>query len=244
MTDIPSWAYLLLMSQGLSFPMDFPMGRIFGVSIRIHITLIIYGYYIATTSRLGFNLGLVLFVISFASVLLHEFGHVFATRAVGGTSGLVVLWPLGGLAFTHVPHRPFAHFFSTICGPLVNVLLFIPSLIWLYLRGAGLAFEGVEKLGTVDFLVWYTAVSNLAMLIFNLIPAYPMDGGRILQSMLWPIMGYKWSMLISSIIAIICYIVMLIIAIWYEQWLLAAISVFLGIQAVSIVRQILSQPHS
>ncbi|MDK3156651.1 site-2 protease family protein [Kamptonema cortianum] len=181
------------MSKASPLGMDFPICRIFGVQIRADITLVIIGGLYAYSFG-GIKMGLIAFVMIFGSVLMHEFGHIFATRAVGGHSDMVVLWPFGGLAYTWVPPRPLANFIVTVCGPLVNLILLA--------LGYGIAYAGLvsgaESLELLEFFIWI----NFLLMVFNLIPAFPMDGGRILQSILWPILGYRRSLMVSSMIGI------------------------------------------
>ena len=118
----------------------------------------------------------------FLIVTLHEFGHALACRQVGGTSNQIVLWPLGGVAYVNAPPRPGATLWSIAAGPLVNVALF-PIL-------SGLAFLG-RSLGWAEAMpnayAWLVAVSwiNVGLLIFNILPIYPLDGGQILRALLW-----------------------------------------------------------
>src|SRR6201987_2633438 len=126
-------------------------------------------------SSIGWNVAeyLGLFLI----VLLHEFGHALACRQVGGRANQIVLWPLGGVAYVDPPPRPGATLWSIAAGPLVNVAL-LPLLYGalLFGRSAGwpLAMPDLYKLvRSISFI-------NLGLLIFNILPIYPLDGGQIL----------------------------------------------------------------
>jgi Zn-dependent protease len=112
-----------------------PMGRLFGINIRVHLLFPVVA--LGLVLRVAFqkdvppNLwveAVFLVVILFVSVLLHEFGHCFAARAVDGDANEILLWPLGGLAFVEVPHTPRANFIATAGGPAVNVLLALIAL--------------------------------------------------------------------------------------------------------------------
>ncbi len=132
----------------------------------------------------------------FVIVLLHEFGHAFATRQVGGQAENILLWPFGGIAFVNAPPRPGAHLWSIAAGPLVNVAL-IPVL-WLATR-YGLPLDASEDF--VKFAVTLQFI-NIALLIFNVLPVYPMDGGQILQALLWFRLGYAKALLIASAVGL------------------------------------------
>jgi Zn-dependent protease len=109
---------------------SFPLGRLFGINIRVHLffPLVAIGLIFRVACQKDTLPGLwvvacILMALLFVSVLLHEFGHCFGARAVDGDANEVLLWPLGGLAHTEVPHTPRANFITTAAGPAVNVLL-------------------------------------------------------------------------------------------------------------------------
>jgi Zn-dependent protease len=136
----------------------------------------------------------------FAIVLLHEFGHSLACRQTGGTADQIVLWPLGGIAFVNPPRRPGAVLWSIAAGPLVNVAL-VPvfELLWIFAGQAGLADNAPDTFR----LLWMIRRINLALLIFNMLPVYPLDGGQILQALLWFPLGEIRSLQIASVIGLI-----------------------------------------
>jgi Zn-dependent protease len=140
------------------------------------------------------------YVALFAIVTLHEFGHSLACRQVGGNAERIVLWPLGGVAYVDPPQRPGATLWSIAAGPLVNVAL-VPVLFGLILVGnsAGLAET------SPDAAAWLRAVAriNFGLLVFNLLPVYPLDGGQILRSLLWFVMGRARSLTAASVIGFV-----------------------------------------
>ncbi|MGC1830737.1 MAG: M50 family metallopeptidase [Candidatus Acidiferrales bacterium] len=128
----------------------------------------------------------------FLIVTLHEFGHALACRSVGGTANQIVLWPLGGVAYVDPPPRPGATLWSIAAGPLVNVALVpvfyaLESLartsVW-----ADTMPNGYELLHAV----WWI---NVGLLAFNILPIYPLDGGQILRSLLWFVLGRARSLM-------------------------------------------------
>jgi Zn-dependent protease len=145
----------------------------------------------------------------FVIVLLHEFGHSLACRQVGGSSDQIVLWPLGGVAYVRPPPRPGATLWSIAAGPLVNVVL-VPILTALML-----VTRGWDAPDTAHFVKTLWQI-NLGLLIFNMLPIYPLDGGQILQSLLWFWLGRGRSLLVASIIGFVGVAALAYIAI---QWL-------------------------
>ena len=139
---------------------------------------------------------LALFVI----VMLHEFGHALACRQVGGVADRIMLWPLGGVAYVNPPPRPGAMLWSIAAGPLVNVVLIpILSMLIALERSLGWALTMPNAYGFLRS-VWYI---NVGLLIFNVLPIYPLDGGQILRSLLWFVMGRARSLMAATIVGFV-----------------------------------------
>ena len=164
-----------------------------------------------------FKFSLFYSAILFGIVLLHEYGHCFAGRAVGGHADRILLWPLGGLAYVQAAYQPLKQFIVAAGGPAVNVaiaIFLLPYLIWgdgvfgSYFLNIGLsgAYAG-------DWLSILFAI-NFDLFIFNLIPAFPMDGGRILRCMLWPKMGLRRATTVTMYVAWVAAGLMFIAGLW------------------------------
>src|SRR5580700_2657843 len=133
----------------------------------------------------------------FFIVMLHEFGHSLACRQVGGTANRIVLWPLGGVAYVDPPPRPGATLWSIAAGPLVNVALaVILFALGTLNRSLGLT-STAPNVHVLLRAIWFM---NLGLLIFNILPIYPLDGGQILRSLLWFVMGRARSLMAAVII--------------------------------------------
>ncbi len=160
-----------------------PIGRILGIDVRLHWTLLLYtAFQVAQFAGLGapWYWWVVVLLAVPLSVLLHEFGHSLTARAVGGDSRDIILWAFGGIAWSVVPARALAHLLVAAGGPLVNLIL------W----GAGMALLHAGWVdGTIGGVIAFVAGINGMLLLFNLLPCYPMDGGRIARSLLWPLVG-------------------------------------------------------
>src|SRR5207244_8277628 len=122
----------------------------------------------------------------FLIVMLHEFGHALACRQVGGRADTIVLWPLGGVAYVDPPPRPGATLWSIAAGPLVNVALLPVLIVFVRLsRSSGWALAAPDAYGLLRALLFI----DVGLLIFNMLPVYPLDGGQILRSLLWFVLG-------------------------------------------------------
>jgi len=139
---------------------------------------------------------LALFVI----VLLHEFGHAFACRQVGGRANRIVLWPLGGVAYVQPPQRPGAMLWSIAAGPLVNVVL-MPVFLALVLMST--VYGWSRSMPDAHAFLVMVAYINAVLLVFNLLPIYPLDGGQILRSLLWFWVGRARSLMVTSMIGMV-----------------------------------------
>jgi Zn-dependent protease len=147
----------------------------------------------------------------FAIVLLHEFGHSLACRQVGGSAEQIVLWPLGGIAFVNPPRRPGAVLWSIAAGPLVNVVLMpVLAIVLVIMRARGLAEEAPDFYHFVSMIGFI----NGWLLIFNLMPVYPLDGGQILRALLWFPLGEIRSLQIASAIGLVGSIVLGALFFW------------------------------
>lgn len=163
---------------------------------------------------------LALFVI----VLLHEFGHALACRQVGGTSNRIMLWPFGGIAYVNPPRRPGATLWSIAAGPLVNVAL-LPVL--LALTGFGHAPVWAATMPNVYLLLRSVLYIDIGLLIFNILPIYPLDGGQILRSLLWFVMGRARSLMVTTILGFAGIAGLVLLALRDQSLWLGAIALFM-----------------
>ncbi len=172
----------------------------------------------------------------FAIVLMHEFGHALACRQVGGFANQIVLWPLGGIAFVNPPPRPGAVLWSIAAGPLVNVLL-VPVTAGLWIVSSQL--DWAASYPDLAQYVQMMFAMNLILLIFNLLPIYPLDGGQILQALLWFVIGRAHSLMVVSIIGLIGSGVLLLVAVLggWGNWLLFAMAIFAALRAIAGLQQ-------
>lgn len=178
------------------------LGRVAGIDVFLHWTfvfaplaLVVQSWY-AENSIAMTGILLVLLCSVFGCVLLHEFGHAFAARYFGVKTKDIILTPIGGLArLVGMPKKPLHEFAITLAGPLVNVT--ISGLLAIYLGTIGPGFRLTSNLSVGD-LPTFLFYINLFLFGFNLIPAFPMDGGRILRSILAIGMSFSQATLIAG----------------------------------------------
>ena len=167
---------------------SFPLGRLFGSEVRVHVTffllLLWVGWVASAQAGLGAAINAVLFVIAvFACVVAHEYGHALMARRYGIATRDITLLPIGGLArLERMPERPGAEIAVALAGPAVNVV------IWAFLAGVLGARASVEDLADIgaggEAFLARLAFINLFLAVFNMIPAFPMDGGRVARALL------------------------------------------------------------
>jgi len=160
----------------------------------------------------------------FLIVMLHEYGHALACRQVGGNANRIVLWPLGGVAYVDPPPRPGATLWSIAAGPLVNVAL-LPILTGLGFLSRDLGWAAaMPNAHALLQAVWFM---NLSLLIFNMLPIYPLDGGQILRSLLWFVVGRARSLMVTTFIGFAGVVGLIALAIWIHSLWFGILSVFI-----------------
>lgn len=216
-----------------------------GTEVRIHATFFLLLLFVAghglMTQGAALAIELMLFiVVMFACVVLHEFGHVLAARGYGIHTPDITLLPIGGVArLERMPRKPSQEFVVAICGPLVNVI--IAAAIYLAV-GIQAGFDPAYDFGKTGHFFEKIMMWNVFMVFFNLIPAFPMDGGRVLRALLAMFLDYgKATRLAASIgqgIAMLVAIMMLLTATFHPMLLLIAFFIFMAAgQEAAVVTQ-------
>jgi stage IV sporulation protein FB len=167
---------------------SFPIARFLGSEVRIHVTFLILLLWIAVARYLEGGAGaavegVILNVAIFACVLAHEFGHALAARRYGIATPDITLLPIGGVArLERMPERPREEIVVALAGPAVNVVI---AAVLIGVLGANPEMRTLEALESPGAsLPAQLAAINLFLVLFNLIPAFPMDGGRVLRALL------------------------------------------------------------
>jgi Zn-dependent protease len=175
-------------------------------------------------SYTSFTWNVVEYLALFGIVLLHEFGHALACRQVGGVANRIVLWPLGGVAYVDPPPRPGATLWSIAAGPLVNVAL-LPVLYALgrLSRSAGWA-QTMPNFHALLRAIWFI---DIGLLVFNILPIYPLDGGQILRSLLWFPLGRARSLMVTTVLGFFGIAGFIGLAIWLQSLWLGVLAAFM-----------------
>jgi Zn-dependent protease len=163
--------------------LSWKLGRVAGIDLYVHATFLLVFLFVPGLFDGGAEaVGSVLLILSvFGCVVLHEFGHALMARRFGIETEDITLYPIGGVARLHrLPRAPGAELLIALAGPAVNFAIAAGML--------ALAWLGVIELGLRSFLGTLLVI-NLLLGVFNLVPAFPMDGGRVLRALLSGFLG-------------------------------------------------------
>ena len=168
---------------------SFKLGRFLGIDVFVHFTFLILlvvigiAHWLPERSLATALSGMLFFSLLFLCVLLHEYGHALMARRFGVGTRDITLLPIGGVArLERIPEKPVQELWVALAGPAVNVVIALLLTAWLTLKNA---WEPLSTLGIADgSLVERLLAVNMGLVIFNMLPAFPMDGGRVLRAVL------------------------------------------------------------
>ncbi|MDH3698632.1 MAG: site-2 protease family protein, partial [Flavobacteriaceae bacterium] len=176
------------------------LGRVAGIKIEVHWTFVLLLIWVVfldvqrggTTASALMNIALILFL--FVCVVMHELGHSLTARKFNIATKKITLLPIGGVAsIEKMPENPTQELLVALAGPAVNVVLafllylVVPMQTYLSLDAANL--ERLLSAPSFQTMLFYLFIANIMLVVFNLIPAFPMDGGRVLRALLSYSMG-------------------------------------------------------
>ncbi|MEP0848466.1 MAG: site-2 protease family protein, partial [Phycisphaerae bacterium] len=213
------------------------IGRVLGIDIRVHMLFLIWMVFRLIDAGQDWRNELLFLLMLFSIVLVHEYGHCLGARSVGGDARDIMLWPLGGLAFAHAPMTPWAQFVTVASGPLVNVIFCVLSALTLIVSTGDpfvcspnpfdpLRYASMKELWHLYVGIFYFV--NLMLLCFNLLPIYPLDGGQLFMTILWPFMGLHRATDVACKVGIGGAVFLAGLGLMRSQWMLLAIAVFGG----------------
>jgi len=168
---------------------SFRLARLAGIDIFVHPTFALLLVWVAVSSGLQGRTagaaaeGVALMLALFGCIVLHELGHALMARRFGIATKDITLLPIGGMArLERMPERPIHEFLVALAGPAVTLLIAVTLFVWLRLSGDWRPLDAISI--SRGAFVEQVMVANVALLLFNLLPAFPMDGGRVLRAML------------------------------------------------------------
>lgn len=190
-----------------------PLFTAFGIRVRMHVSLLLLIVLTLATASTSVGIGVQNAItgsaILFGIILLHEFGHCFAARSVGGDANEILMWPLGGLAYANAPNRAWPQFVTAAGGPLVNVFICLfTAAVLLIINWHATDFTWnplshkfhIPYGNPAAYYLWWIFIVSWALLLFNLVPVFPLDGGRIFQTLLWFKLGYYRATMIAAVV--------------------------------------------
>lgn len=223
------------------------VGKFFDIKVFIHWTFwIVVGWIFLMHWQGGTAIGQgirgVFFILAlFLCVVLHEFGHALTARRFGVVTKDITLYPIGGVAsLVEMPEKPWQEFLVAVSGPAVSFA--IGAVLWIVLTVTGQmpASFGSNDIFKMPFL-FGLMVANIALAIFNLIPAFPMDGGRAFRALLSFVMDKTLATRIAAGLGQLLAIVFVFLGFFYNFWLIfIGLFIFLGAGGESSLQRLKS----
>lgn len=215
-------------------------GQIRGIQVNIHPTFGLVFVWAGLEWGIGSDrgawpllLGLLLVLLVFTSVLVHELGHCAMAQQFGVRVLDITLWPFGGVArIEQMPAQPKSELLIALAGPAMNfaiaVALMPPvALVWVVFgRERILTGPDIPSSITPGSLVAYIAITNLFIMLFNLLPAFPVDGGRMLRAALTPGLGRDRATSVAVAIGMGMAALIIVLGIWRRQPILPVLGLF------------------
>jgi len=207
------------------------LGSPFGISVYIHPTFWILPFFYLLSNLREISLfqsilEVILLFVVFFCVILHEFGHALAARSFGIQTRDITIYPIGGVArLERMSEDPFEELVIALAGPSVNlVLIFLLWPICIYFSPTPFDFENLippnSLSGGLGHYLKMLMFSNLGLLLFNLLPIFPMDGGRVLRALLNLALGFNNATVISVTIGNLGAILLFFLGVFFSQFVL------------------------
>ena len=211
--------------------------KVFGIPVRIHVTFMVL---LLAVTLFGKQMGvpatgqyyaMAMVCCMFGCVLIHELAHSLMARRFGVKVENITLLPIGGVAsMTMMPRGPWQEFAIAVTGPIASLALAAALLvIHVIFKGAAPALERFNPFS--GSLISNLFMVNLMLAVFNLIPAFPLDGGRALRGVLALFMGHEWASRFALKLGETFAALIFLLGVYYENWLLPFVALFIYIGA-------------
>lgn len=232
------------------------IGKYFGIQLYVHWTFMLLVGFVAFMSRDGGSIAVAYGVLRllgmFLCVTLHEYGHALAARRFDVPTIDITLLPIGGVArLQRMPRVPWQELVVAVAGPAVNVMIATVLGTGLMIYGGTQLLlgwpAGDDLIGSLERVLaqpsWLgfaitLLIVNVMLVVFNMIPAFPMDGGRVLRSLLAMITSYRRATVIASRIGLVCAVVMALFAFRAGAPIPVLIAFFIGYVGLAEARQV------
>jgi Zn-dependent protease/predicted transcriptional regulator len=188
---------------GVNMRWSVPIGRVSGITLRLHVTFLLFLAFIGYGGFIeggwsGAGWALAMLISIFACVVLHELGHSLVAQQLGVQVKSITLLPIGGVAgLRNIPEQPWHEIAITVAGPMVNVVI---ACLLLPFTGLPSHLLFIEMPHDMRGLLLTLAQSNIMLFLFNCIPAFPMDGGRLLRALLALVIPYRRATAVAAAI--------------------------------------------
>ncbi len=229
------------------------LGTLFRIPVYVHWSFgLIILFIIYTALSEGMNIQQIvafsLYVLSvFICVIMHEYGHALMARKYHIPTKDIIILPIGGLArLQSLPDKPTGELMIAIAGPLVNLVLALLCYLVLKVLGVGLVFPDTDALSILTNPVGFIHLLlflNVVLFVFNLVPAYPMDGGRILRAFLCFFMSKRRATFIAALIGKVLAVAFVIIGIYNIIPTFVLIGVFIFVMAGREYQSLVAQEN-
>ena len=206
---------------------SFPIGRVAGISLRLHVTLLVFLGWIALSASSVVTAQWELLRVSliFVCIGLHELGHSLVAQQLGVTVRSITLLPIGGVAaLRRLPENPWHELAITVAGPLVNAVI---AAVLLPIAGWPTLTDLVTIPHNAGSLVRALAGTNMVLVVFNLVPAFPMDGGRLFRAVLGLLVSYRRATAVAAFVGQGLAVVFMLVGWHYAEWILMLIGIFI-----------------
>ncbi|HEY8748304.1 MAG TPA: site-2 protease family protein [Tepidisphaeraceae bacterium] len=231
-----------------------PLFTAFGIRVRMHafmaVLIVLLLVFAATPLGYGVRNTFTFISVLFGIILLHEFGHCFAARSVGGDARDILMTPIGGLAFADAPKRAWPQFVTVAGGPAVNVVICLIAAIGMAAfnwHTPGIPLNPLSSKFVlpydqpVAYFLYFVFGVSWGLLLFNIMPVFPLDGGRLLQTLLWPKLGLYRANLITAVVGMIGAALMVLVGLTRFSSLGGGILFFIGLSCLVNCYQLRAQ---
>ncbi len=227
------------------------LGTYLGIGLYVHWTFLLLLGFVAYQAREYGTPGMIFSVAValgiFSCVTLHEYGHAMAARMYGISTVDITLFPIGGVArLERMPRIPFHELVVAVAGPAVNVVIGSLLVVGMYVFAWQPVMDLFGSLNDVDPLqtpslvgfLFIMLMANIALVVFNMVPAFPMDGGRVFRSLLAMVTSYGKATYIASRVGLVCAGMMALFALNVGNPITLLIALFIAYAGVAEARQV------